>query len=275
MIEKGRLVRPFFVRVLDSSPRGDRIVTVDMENLLPIGEFAEASRLSQKALRLYGENGLLQAAWVDPDSGYRYYRVAQLHTATLIALLRRAGMPLVDIRAFLRDPTIERLEEYERRTADEFAERRRVLRYARRILKEEPVYDVHTKQVREQTYVSRSKRVLVPELEPFINSSFEELGESEDGPPFVLYHGPVNAEEDGPVEVCVPKASGESRLPAGEVAFTEVSGSQCDFPEILGAYESVYRWAKEHGREAAGPPREIHLNGDDEPLQIEIALPLR
>ncbi len=41
-----------------------------MENLMPIGQFAEASRLSQKALRLYGENGLLAPAWVDPDSGY-------------------------------------------------------------------------------------------------------------------------------------------------------------------------------------------------------------
>jgi DNA-binding transcriptional MerR regulator len=33
-----------------------------MENLLPIGEFASASRLSQKALRLYGEKGLLAPA---------------------------------------------------------------------------------------------------------------------------------------------------------------------------------------------------------------------
>ena len=40
-----------------------------MDNLLSIGEFASASRLSQKALRLYGENGLLPPAWVDPESG--------------------------------------------------------------------------------------------------------------------------------------------------------------------------------------------------------------
>jgi DNA-binding transcriptional MerR regulator len=52
---------------------------VDMENLMSIGEFASASRLSQKALRLYGENGLLPPAWVDPASGYRYYGVHQLH----------------------------------------------------------------------------------------------------------------------------------------------------------------------------------------------------
>ena len=48
-----------------------------MENLVSIGELASASRLSQKALRLYGENALLAPAWVDPDSGYRYYRLDQ------------------------------------------------------------------------------------------------------------------------------------------------------------------------------------------------------
>jgi DNA-binding transcriptional MerR regulator len=246
-----------------------------MENLLSIGEFASASRLSQKALRLYGENGLLAPAWVDPESGYRYYRLDQLRSATLIAFLRRAGMPLAEIRAFLRDPTVERLDDFERRSADEFAERRRVLRYVKRVLKEEPMYDVLTKQVAEQPYVSRTKRVLVPQLEPYIDETFETLGDSEDGPPFVLYHGPVNNEENGPVEVCVPKTDGDKRLPAGEVAFTEVSGSQCQFPEILGAYEAVYRWAKEHGREPDGPAREIYLSGPGEHLQMEIAVPLR
>jgi DNA-binding transcriptional MerR regulator len=218
---------------------------------------------------------LLPPAWVDPDSGYRYYCDNQLQQATLIALLRRAGMPLVEIRSFLRDPTVERLEAFEHDVTDEFAERRRVLRYVKRVLKEETMYDVLTKRVDEQPYVSRKKRVRVPELIAFISEGFDALGDAEGGRPFVLYHGAVNTEEDGPVEVCIPKAVGEKRLPAGEVAFTEISGSQCDFPEILGAYEAVFRWAKEHGREVDGPAREIYLNGAGEELQMEIAVPIR
>ena len=66
-------------------------MSVVMENLIPIGEFASASLLSQKALRMYGENGLLPPAWVDPDSGYRYYRLEQLHTAALIGMLPSGG----------------------------------------------------------------------------------------------------------------------------------------------------------------------------------------
>ena len=119
------------------------------------------------------------------------------------------------------------------------------------------------------------QRVPVPELETYIRSSFEQLGDPDDGRPFVLYHGPVNHEEDGPVEVCVPKTSGDKRLPAGEVAVTEISGSQCDFHEILGAYEAVYRWAKEQGREVDGPARDVYLNGFGRELRMEIAVPLR
>ena len=247
-----------------------------MESLIPIGEFASAALLSQKALRLYGENGLLPPAWVDPDNGYRYYRLEQLHDATLISMLRRAGMPLAEIRSCLREPSVGRIDAYEREVVAEVAERRRVLHYVKRILKEEPMYDVLTEQVDERPYVSRTKRVLVPELEPFIVDTFRELGrDSAAEPAFVLYHGPVNAEEDGPVEVCVPRSDGDKRLPAGEIAFTEIQGQQCQFPQILSAYEAVYRWAKEHGRQAAGPAREIYLRGPGVDEQLRIAVPLR
>ncbi len=66
--------------------------------LLSIGEFARASRLSAKALRLYDELGLLRPDVVDPRNGYRRYAPAQLERARLVAWLRRLGMPLADIK---------------------------------------------------------------------------------------------------------------------------------------------------------------------------------
>ncbi|WP_188196174.1 MerR family transcriptional regulator [Nonomuraea sp. SYSU D8015] len=66
--------------------------------LLTIGAFARAARLSPKALRLYDELGLLRPAAVDGESGYRFYDPAQLEQARLIAWLRRLGMPLARIR---------------------------------------------------------------------------------------------------------------------------------------------------------------------------------
>lgn len=75
--------------------------------LLTIGEFARASRLSPKALRLYDELGLLRPARVDEYSGYRYYSPDQLEQARLVAWLRRLGMPLARIAQIHGRPRAE------------------------------------------------------------------------------------------------------------------------------------------------------------------------
>ena len=73
---------------------------------MTISAFAQASRLSHKALRLYDELGLLRPARVDPDSGYRYYAARQLPQARLIGLLRQLGLSLTEIRAVLDAPEL-------------------------------------------------------------------------------------------------------------------------------------------------------------------------
>jgi len=230
------------------------------DELIPIGQFAAAARLSLKALRLYDQSGLLPARHVDPDSGYRFYGYDQLRSATLIGLLRRAGMPLAEIRCVVDDPAAVRVDEYEALLEGELAQRRRILDYVRLILREEPMFDVSTKQVDEQRYVSRSARMRVDGLPTFIEGTINELCTEHglDGPPFALFHGPVNETDDGPVEVCVPTASGDKRLAGGEVAYTVASGPTCAFPEIIGAYDAVAGWAKANGRDLVGPPREIY-----------------
>ena len=247
-----------------------------MENLVTIGQFAEAAQVSPKALRLYAANGLLAPARVDGDSGYRYYGLEQLHTARLIGLLRSAGMSLREIRRLLADPSVDALDAYERRLEHELAERREVLGYVRRILEEAPMFDVKVKQVPAQRYASRTANVRVADLEPFILETIGELSaKGSAGPPFTIYHGTVTEESDGPVEVCVPRPNGDHELPEGEVAYTTVAGSECDFPEILGAYDAVARWAREQGREFASPPREILLSGPGETMRFEIAWQLQ
>ncbi|MDQ0778940.1 DNA-binding transcriptional MerR regulator [Streptomyces aurantiacus] len=66
-----------------------------------IGEMARDGGLSASALRFYDRAGVLVPAWVDPVSGYRWYEPRQLEEARLLARLRRAGMPLADIRLVL------------------------------------------------------------------------------------------------------------------------------------------------------------------------------
>jgi DNA-binding transcriptional MerR regulator len=71
------------------------------DELLSIGRFARPSGLSIGALRHYDELDLLRPARIDPDSGYRRYRRAQLETARLIGRLRDLELPLEAIREVL------------------------------------------------------------------------------------------------------------------------------------------------------------------------------
>lgn len=72
--------------------------------MLSIGEFAQWSGLTVKALRLYDERGILAPAEVDPHSGYRRYAAGQLRDAMMIKALRDAGVPLPEVGAALAAP---------------------------------------------------------------------------------------------------------------------------------------------------------------------------
>lgn len=64
---------------------------------MQIGEFAQVSGLTVKALRHYDERGLLRPAEVDPHSRYRSYAASQLRQAVAIRAMRDAGVPIDDL----------------------------------------------------------------------------------------------------------------------------------------------------------------------------------
>lgn len=65
--------------------------------LIPIGTFSSVTHLTQKTLRFYAEQGILNPAWVDPENGYRYYRTDQITQARRIQMLREIGMSLAEV----------------------------------------------------------------------------------------------------------------------------------------------------------------------------------
>lgn len=71
------------------------------EGLLRIGEVARLLNLSVGTLRHYEQMGLLEPAYVDPASGYRYYGSRQLSTLNTIGNLRVLDLPLAQIREFV------------------------------------------------------------------------------------------------------------------------------------------------------------------------------
>lgn len=66
---------------------------------LAAGRFRSLTGLTDKALRLYAERGILTPTAVDPSTGYRLYAVEQLRDGVVLDLLRRAKIPLDDLDA--------------------------------------------------------------------------------------------------------------------------------------------------------------------------------
>jgi DNA-binding transcriptional MerR regulator len=263
---------------------------------LSIGPFARLTGLSLKAVRLYAQLGLLAPAYVDPATGYRYYTTDQLRPARLIGLLRRMDMPLSTIRQVvtaspaaaeaLVQGHIAALDErlaLARRLADELTPF---------LYKEIPLmaHDVTVRTIPPQPILSRTARVKVDRLEGFISESVAALraaaqagGIAPAGAPFGLYHGPINADEDGPIEVCLPvtrlpAATGDltaRELPGSRVASVTLTGDQCAFPAILGGYDAVYDWIEKNGYQHTDSPREIWhtLPGEGSGERLEVAWP--
>jgi DNA-binding transcriptional MerR regulator len=252
---------------------------------LSIGAFARRSRLSLKALRLYDELGLLTPARVDPETGYRYYVAEQIDRARLIGLLRRLDMPLARIGRVLELEGSGAAREVAAFWADveaSAAVKRRLVAYLERHLtgRGEPMYDVATRDVPAQDVISITRSLTVKDLVPFIiDGTRDLLGQVEQagarpGPAsFVIYHGEVNDDSDGPVEVCVPfsgsvQAQGEATVraePAHREAYTTITMAQCQFPGILDAYAAVERWIETNGAQLSAAPREVYFNDDPEP----------
>lgn len=155
------------------------------------------------------------------------------------------------------------------------------------------MYSIETREVPEQRVGTLQRSLTVGDLPAFIEDGFHRLvaalrgAEAERaGAFFVVYHGEVNDDSDGPVELCLPfrgelgspgdvKVRGE---PAHREAFTRITRAQVAFPGILDAYAAVDAWIEREGSEMAGAPREVYfVDGDvppDEPF-CDVAFPIR
>ena len=69
--------------------------------LLKIGELVAFFHISVKAIRLYEKKGIIMPAWVDPDSGYRYYNVNHIHQLNTLIELKSMGFSLNEIKPIM------------------------------------------------------------------------------------------------------------------------------------------------------------------------------
>lgn len=72
-------------------------------NLLSIGELSKITGVHIKALRYYDSLGILTPAYIDPDSGYRYYFFYQKAEVDAIQFCVDVGIPLKDFPNYINE----------------------------------------------------------------------------------------------------------------------------------------------------------------------------
>jgi DNA-binding transcriptional MerR regulator len=247
-----------------------------------IGEFARRSRLSPKALRLYGRLGLLSPAWIDPDSGYRWYAPGQLERAHLIAGLRELGLPLAEIGPILRldgPAAAERIGRYwGDAEAGHHGRRELALHLLDRLHGKEPaMYDVDTRDLPARQLLCLQRHLHATEMVTvgkefvgqFRNGAAPKL-EGVAGAPFVIFYGHVSEDSDGPVEWCWPvpgeQAAEQARRfpeltlrtdPAHQEAFVHLPSAEEAGRQWLPVTQAMETWAEGHHRQPAGWIRQL------------------
>ncbi|MGI8963813.1 MAG: MerR family transcriptional regulator [Thermomicrobiales bacterium] len=266
---------------------------------LSIGIFARRSHLSPKALRLYDRTKLLSPAEVNPENGYRRYRESQLETARLIARLRQLDMPLAQVATILAAPDDRRgdaLVAWWDAVERQLAGQRELLTYLLIKLagKERnfDMFEIQERNLPEQFILTEQRHSTVSGLTDWFDDCMPRLHElaanhgGVTGPAFIIYHGEVNEESDGPVEVCVPvDPAGKGELaaptrvePAHREAYTRIRKSLVEYPQILTAYDAVEQWIATNGKQVSGSPREVYFTdfmaaGPDDEV-VDIAFPI-
>jgi DNA-binding transcriptional MerR regulator len=275
-------------------------------DLLSIGEFAERSRLSPKALRLYGELGLLPPARVDADSGYRYYAPSQLGDARMIAALRQLQIPLAEIKSILAlDPehAAERISAHWEALESEHGARRDLAHYlVERMQGKRPtMYQVNTRELPARSVLTLKRSVdgtagawsLGKEFISILSDREVPRIGGPEGAAYAIYWGEVNDDSDGPIEWCRPIPAGRApelaaRVPEltlrTEPAHREAFVRLGPVIQIEPAHwqvisESLQSWVEEHAvRVGDLGVRLVYVAGPDTPKDRgpdgEFALPL-
>lgn len=262
--------------------------------LMPIGRFAQASRLSIKSLRNYDASGLLPAAHIDPVSGYRYYRLEQLTRAIRIRSLRMVDLPLGQIAQILdsTDPDQVLASHLATLTGLRAEYDIKIHELARIISAKEcaMTHEVTMKTTPARTVAAVRTPTTQQSVYTDIPAGFGQvltflggIGVTPVDAPFTLFHQFPEPDAAGDISLCVPidhlvePGAGIDvvTIPGATVSSILHVGPYADMAE---SYASIASWIHERGHRILGPSREIYMNSPadvpDAELRTEIQWPI-
>jgi DNA-binding transcriptional MerR regulator/effector-binding domain-containing protein len=251
--------------------------------MFTIGEFSKVTGMTVKALRFYHEAGLIVPAYVDDETGYRYYHESQIDRARAVAYLRGHEFPVSEIAEILRHDTGGEDE----RVLDVIIRRREAIeaqiRHLRGISRSLARLIAHERQV--QDMVTSSFEVQETTLAPLLVAAVRMKGRYQDcgqgfsrigralgrfiaGPPFLLHHDEEYRDTDADFEACFPmKPQAQSKAAAG-IDVRTLPGGRCftlrhkgPYDQLGPAYARILGTLKAQGCAVLMPTREVYLKG--------------
>lgn len=256
-----------------------------MSQLLRIGEFASLTGVSVKALRYYESEELLQPDYVDPDTGYRYFRIEQCTRLALITNLRAAGFSIAEISELAAaDAAPQAILDLVARKRRRLLEDRQDIDDSLAVLAtleksvtsaaDDPLSAVRLTSVAPQVaYTIRATVATLGEPVTALFESAERTVAAVDArapiAPFLIFHSPPAQQTDLELEVCIPvDGTGPDSIDCRTVEAYERACSVVyagDYSQTASLREKMLAWIDHAGLEATGPLREVfHRFGADE-----------
>jgi len=269
--------------------------------MLSIGRFARLTGLTVKALRHYGELGVLRPAHVDDWTGYRWYERSQVREAVAVRRLRALRVPLNEAAVLIRsddDALREALAVHRARLESELVQTRHILTELDALIegREQLVTDVtlDLPLVDEPAgrYAVAGKRVHVDEMTTYVPETITRVREWLDArsvpcidPPLAIFLGP-GIDEWLDVEVGWPIADadleGSEGIVLREIPSTPAvehvhRGNYDGLPDVYRALEPAIRARGFEPRDLAREHYISHPNNTRDPAdyQTRIVWPVR
>ena len=183
-------------------------------------------------------------------SGYRYYDVAQLEDARLIAMLRQLEFSLAEIRELVACDPADAAEPdcaaLARKPSPLHDARRDLADYVVNKLrgKRSVMYEVATREIPERSVLCLKRSVdeqgawaLGKEFIAILRERPLPKMEGREGAMFSIYWGEVSADSDGPVEWCKPVPEAEAQELAPKLSRVELAERTCTSRGVRGDTE--------------------------------------
>jgi DNA-binding transcriptional MerR regulator len=264
-------------------------VTTPSSRLLSIGDFAAATQLSQKALRIYDEQRLLPPARIDIVTGYRYYSSDQVPLGRLVRTLREMNLSLTAIANVVATKDGGGAESVLAQLAQEIDER-----YAR----EKRAYHAALVQLRRPTraeapeIIERQRPDTTVAIHPFMANRYDFVekfrAEALAADELLTHAGLVPGEaacalidplsdDEGRLEVVtavqtparIPQGITLRQLPAASSAVIATSVRHAHASELAGALDALFDWFDRRGCRAIDSPL-VSIESDVAGLRTEI-----